>query len=186
MKHCTSQFLLTGLLFLTLWTEAAPGFGLGTEASVEEVAAWDIDVRPDGMGLPADKGGNAIQGRIVYQQHCQHCHGDNGLGGPYDRLVGRLEKDSFPFAKKDPPEKTIGNYWPWATTVFDYIRRSMPYTTPGSLTDNEVYSLTAYLLYANGIIPEGMTLDASNLATIEMPARHRFIPDNRTETHTVR
>ena len=172
----SSQFLVA---------DSVHKYKLGTEVSDSEIAAWDIDVRPDGKGLPAGKG-SVEEGRKVYQQQCQMCHGENGQGGPNDRLVGRLDDDIFPFSEKSAPKKTIGNYWPWATTLFDYIRRTMPYTTPGSLSDNEVYAVTAYLLYANDIIPEDMTLDAHNLPKIKMPAQRRFVPDNRTETNTVR
>ena len=182
------QIWITLLLcFLSQITPAdsAPAFGLGTEASDNEIAIWDIDVRPDGKGLPSG-GGSVEQGRKVYQQQCLACHGENGQGGPNDQLVGRLDNDIFPFSEKGAPKKTIGNYWPWATTLFDYIRRTMPYTTPGSLTDDEVYAVTAYLLYANDIIPEQMILDANSLPAIEMPAQHRFVPDNRTQTNTVR
>ena len=186
MTRCNAWLLLL-LLMLTRTAGASPEpkFGLGTKASDAEIAAWDIDVRPDGHGLPAGKG-SVDEGRTVYQQQCLVCHGENGQGGPNDKLVGRLEHDHFPFAEKGAPKKTIGNYWPWTTTLFDYIRRTMPYTSPGSLSDDEVYAVTAYLLYANGIIPEKTTLDAGALLNIKMPAQDRFVPDNRTETNTVR
>ncbi|WP_299731067.1 cytochrome c [uncultured Endozoicomonas sp.] len=171
---------------LSFSADADMHFGLGKEASEKEISAWNIDVRPDGSGLPSTEGGNAIQGKNLYQQHCQFCHGLAGQGGAYDQLVGRLENDSFPFAEHHPPVNTIGNYWPWATTLFDYIRRAMPYTRPGSLSDDEVYSLTAYILYENKIIPEDMMLTAHNLPTIEMPSQRRFVPDNRTETQALR
>lgn len=173
------------LLSQIISADSARQFDLGTEASDSEIAAWDIDVRTDGKGLPPGKG-SVEEGRKVYQLQCQMCHGENGQGGPNDRLVGRIDNDTFPFAEQGAPKKTIGNYWPWATTLFDYIRRTMPYAIPGSLADNEVYAVTAYLLHANGIIPEDMTLHAGNLPEIEMPAQHRFVPDNRTETNTVR
>lgn len=185
MKHRGYLVLLLSLFSPVASAETTQTFGLGTEVSDEEIAAWDIDVRPDGRGLPSGKG-SVEEGKKVYQQQCQICHGENGRGGPNDRLVGRLDNDIFPFAEKGAPKKTIGNYWPWATTLFDYIRRTMPYPTPGSLTDPEVYAVTAYLLYANGIIPEKTTLDANNLFKIDMPAQKRFVPDNRIETSVVR
>ena len=94
-------------------------------------------------------------------------------------LVGRLPGDAFPFAREPGTVKTIGNYWPYATTVFDYINRAMPFDAPGSLSSNEVYSLVAYLLYLNDIVPGDTTLSAENLAAIQMPSRKRFVPDNR-------
>lgn len=185
MKHHAYLFLIAGLSASKLFADPEPTFGLGIPATEQEITDWDIDVRPDGKGLPAGRG-SVEEGRKVYQQQCQVCHGENGQGGPNDPLVGRLEKDNFSFAQKSAPKKTIGNYWPWATTVFDYIRRTMPYTSPGSLSDNEVYAVTAYLLYANSIIEADIVLDASTLPNIKMPAQTRFIPDNRTETNKVR
>ena len=173
---------------LTLWSIAlaalgeplytTPQFHLGTPASKEEIAVWDTAIRPDGKGLPPGSG-TPLQGRKIYQQHCQQCHGQGGQGGPNDKLAGRQNNDDFPFSEKNAPKKTIGNYWPYATTVFDYIRRTMPYAEPGSLTDNEVYALTAYLLHINDIIPKDFTLNAETLPSIIMPAHGRFIPDNR-------
>ncbi len=162
-----------------------PAFGLGSPVSKKEIALWDTDIRPDGMGLPAGQG-TPEEGLNIYQQQCQVCHGLNGLGGPNDRLVGRIDQDRFPFAQAKAPKKTIGNYWPWATTLFDYIKRTMPYISPGSLTDDQVYAVTAWLLHANDIIPKNLELNAQNLPTIVMPAQHRFVPDNRTETNGVR
>ena len=184
-KPQTSLILLVCSFSQILLAESVHKFGLGTEASDSDIAAWDIDVRPDGKGLPAGQG-SVEEGRKVYLLQCQVCHGENGQGGPNDKLVGRIENDSFPFAEKGAPKKTIGNYWPWATTLFDYIRRTMPYASPGSLSNNEVYAVTAYLLYENGILPEATILDSGNLPKIKMPAQQRFVPDNRVETNTVR
>ena len=175
------------LCLLSFLSKADPGpkFGLGTPAFAQEISAWDIDIRPDGRGLPSGSG-NAKEGRKIYQQQCAACHGDKGQGGPNDQLVGRFERDVFLFSGAKTPKKTIGNYWPWASTLFDYVRRAMPYTSPGSLTDTEVYSVSAYLLYANGIITEDHILDAKSLPAIKMPAQDRFVPDNRSETNSVR
>ena len=162
-----------------------PVFGVGKPASKEEIALWDTDVRSDGTGLPAGQG-TPEEGAVIYQQQCQVCHGVNGKGGPNDQLVGRIKDDGFPFALPKAPKKTIGNYWPWATTLFDYIKRTMPYISPGSMTDNQVYAVTAWLLYANDIIPETMPLNAENLPKIVMPAQRRFVPDNRIETTNIR
>lgn len=153
-------------------------YGLGRPVDPAEIALWDIDVMPDGSGLPPGQG-TVSDGAALYQQHCAHCHGVDGVGGSYGSLVGRLEDDAFPFANDRSIKKTIGNYWPYATTVFDYIRRAMPLEAPGSLADGEVYSLVAWLLYRNEIIAEETMLSAENLATIKMPSRNRFVPDNR-------
>lgn len=158
---------------------AAPtSFGFGRPATAAEIAAWDIDVRPDGAGLPPGRG-TIARGSRIYSARCAACHGATGVEGPNDRLVGRIEGDGFPFGSDPGQVETIGNYWPYATTVFDYIRRAMPYDTPGSLSADEVYSLTAYLLFLNEIIPQDAVMDATTLPAVTMPARDRFVPDDR-------
>ncbi|SES02988.1 c-type cytochrome [Pedobacter rhizosphaerae] len=172
----SSRFeVLDGQKSLTDTAKKAVKFGFGRTATPKEIASWDIDVRPDGKGLPAGKG-DVKTGRIIYTTKCAVCHGANGTETPGVKLPGAaLVGDTL--AKARP--KTIGNYWPYATTLFDYIRRSMPYNLPGSLTDNEVYGLTAYLLNANKIIKADVVLDAQNLPQIVMPARKLFIMDDR-------
>lgn len=160
-------------------------FNLGKPASQQEIEKMDIDVRPDGQGLPKGKG-NPRQGKLIYEQQCMACHGKNGEGGINDRLAGRLPEGSFPFAEKGAPKKTIGNYWPYATTLYDYVRRTMPYMSPGSLSNEEVYHVTAYLLYLNEIITEEQEITEVTLPEIEMPAHFRFVNDNRMETNKVR
>lgn len=155
-------------------------FGFGKPVSAEKIAAIDIDVRPDGKGLPAGKG-NAVIGKQIYAVKCSACHGASGTEGPNDRLV--LGDTT---SAKNRRVKTIGNYWPYATTVFDYVRRSMPFNQPGSLTDQEVYSLTAYLLHANGLISEKTELNASTLPKIVMPAKKYFVPDDREDGPVVK
>jgi cytochrome c len=159
-------------------TDLQHSYGLGRPVAPDEIAAWDIDVRPDGLGLPPGSG-SVSQGEIIYAQQCASCHGETGTEGPYDVLVGRLADDAFPFARQPGTVKTLGNYWPYATTVFDYINRAMPFNAPGSLAPDEVYGLVAYLLYLNDILPSGTVLSAGNLPSIDMPSRHRFVPDNR-------
>lgn len=150
-------------------------FGFGRTATVEEIAAWDIDVRPDGKGLPPGQG-NPAAGKAIYALKCAACHGAGGTEQPGVKLPApALVSDTL--AKSKP--KSIGNYWPYATTLFDYMRRTMPYNLPGSLTDNEVYSLTAYLLSANKIIKQETVLNAQNLPKIVMPAKRLFIIDDR-------
>ena len=143
----------------------------GREASPAEVALWDIDVRPDGTGLPAGSG-TAAQGRALFEMHCAACHGENGEGGTNDRLVG-----GHGTLATDAPVKTVGSYWPYASTLYDYIRRAMPYYEPGLLDADETYAVAAYILAMNGIIPEDGSLDQSSLPLIEMPNRHGFIPE---------
>lgn len=153
-------------------------FGIGRTPSAIEIEEWDIDVMPDGEGLPVGKG-SVDAGRALYAQQCQHCHGEDGRGGPFDVLVGRLPGDVFPFAEDPSVPRTIGSYWPYATTLFDYTRRAMPADRPGSLGDDEVYSLTAYLLYMNGLVEADAELDRESLPGVVMPVRDRFVPDDR-------
>lgn len=150
-------------------------FGFGRPASAREIAAWDIDVRPDGKGLPTGQG-DVKRGRILYVQKCAMCHGTDGTEKPGIKLLGNaLVGDTLASSKP----KTIGNYWPYATTLFDYMRRAMPYNLPGSLSNEEVYSITAYLLNANKIIKADVVLDAKNLYKVVMPAKKLFIMDDR-------
>ncbi len=162
-------------------------FGFGRAASVAAIAAIDIDVMPDGTGLPAGSG-TPSEGARLYAERCAACHGPTGNEGPNDRLVGRFPGDSFSFGD-DPSTaslRTIGAYWPYATTLFDYTRRAMPQTAPGSLTDDETYALTAFLLYRNGLIERTEEMNAKSLPRVQMPARDRFIRDDRPRYQEVR
>src|SRR5215470_6795953 len=145
------------------------GPNLGREATPAQIAGWDISVGPDGAGLPPGKGTPAA-GAIVFAQKCQVCHGAKGAGQPNDRLVG----GQGTLATKTPV-RTIGSYWPYATTVFDYVRRAMPYIQPQSLSDDEVYAVTAYLLNLNGIIGGNDEMDAQTLPMVKMPNQSNFI-----------
>ena len=158
--------------------KAPATFGIGRPATPAEIAALDIDVGPDGAGLPAGRG-TAAEGAPIYAARCASCHGKTGKEGPNDVLVGRLTGDAFPFAKDPRAPKTIGSYWPYATTVFDYIRRAMPPDKPGSLRDDEVYNLVAFLLAANELIPQDAVVDAASLPKVKMPAHDHFVPDTR-------
>jgi len=153
-------------------------FGLGRPATAAEIAAWDIDVGPDGVGLPPGRGTSA-DGAPIFAARCASCHGKTGKEGPNDVLVGRLPGDAFPFARDARTPKTIGSYWPYATTVFDYIRRAMPPDAPGTLKDDEVYGLVAYLLTLNELVPADAVIDATSLPKVKMPAREHFVPDTR-------
>ena len=145
------------------------GPNLGRVATPAQIAGWDISVGPDGAGLPPGRG-TAATGATVYEQKCQACHGAKGAGQPNDRLVG----GHGTLAGK-APVRTIGSYWPYPTTVFDYVRRSMPYTQSQSLSDDEVYAVTAYLLNLNGIIGEHDEMNAQTLPKVKMPNQANFI-----------
>lgn len=149
---------------------------LGRDAKSDEIAAWDIAVGPLGEELPNGVG-SVGAGREIYAAQCAHCHGANGTEGPDPRLVGGQGSLDGP-----EPLLTVGSFWPYATTLFDYINRAMPFLAPGSLKPDEVYAVTAFLLYANGIIAEDSTLDKHNLSTIKMPNRNGFDPDPRPES----
>lgn len=176
--------LSTALLVISTFTipsghtEQPESFGMGRSVSAHEIATWDIDVRPDGTGLP-DGSGSVVEGEKLYREKCLACHGARGVGATFDPLVGRLPGDEFSFGSDPKLVKTIGNYWPYATTVFDYINRAMPFEAPGSLEANEVYALVAYLLHLNKILAVDAVVSKENLAAIKMPARNRFVPDNR-------
>ena len=168
--------------------EAARHFALGHAADSAHIAASDVDVGPDGMGLPPGSG-SVTEGAAVYAKQCANCHGARGEGiaPAYPALVGRdSATENFAFTKDWKPPKTIGNYWPYATTLFDYVRRAMPHAAPGSLTNNEVYALSAWLLSANGVIGADRTLDATSLAAVKMPYASRFVRDNRRGGREVR
>jgi cytochrome c len=145
------------------------GPNLGRGATPAQIAGWDISVGPDGVGLPPGKGTPAT-GAAVYEQKCQTCHGAKGAGQPNDRLVG----GQGTLASKTPV-RTIGSYWPYATTVFDYVRRAMPYTQSQSLSNDEVYAVTAYLLQLNGIIGENDEMNAQTVPKVKMPNQSSFI-----------
>jgi cytochrome c len=157
--------------------------GIGRPATPAEIAAWDIDVGPDGVGLPPGRG-TAAEGAPIYAARCAACHGKTGKEGPNDILVGRLPGDTFTFARDPRAPKTIGSYWPYATTVFDYIRRAMPPDKPGSLRDDEVYGLVAYLLSLNDLIAADAVIDATSLPKVAMPSHDRFVPDTRGKPAT--
>ena len=150
--------------------------GLGREPTAAELAAAGFSVFPDGKGLPAGQG-TAGEGKAVYQQFCAACHGRNAGGEDAAALVGG--RDSL---TSERPKRTVESYWPYATTLWDYIRRSMPYEAPGSLTNDEVYAVVAHLLHLGGIVGEDDVLDRESLPRIEMPNRDGFVADDRPDT----
>ena len=150
---------------------AAPrGPGLGVPVTPAQIAGADVSIPPDGNGLPPGSG-TAAEGGTIYNAKCLACHGLDGAGAAADRLVGGQGT-----LKDAVPVKTVGSYWPYATTLFDYIRRAMPYPEPHSLTDAEAYALTAYLLHLNGIIAGDAVMDATSLPKVQMPNRANFVP----------
>jgi len=159
---------------------------IGRVATAKEIRAWDIDANAQGVGLPPGRGTYA-RGATLFAERCVACHGAHGEGiPPYPRLIGREPRDSFPFGRDAKYVKTIGNYWPYATTVFDYINRAMPLTAPGSQRADDVYSLVAFLLAENDVIGRESVVDAASLPKIHMPARDRFVRDDRTGGATFR
>lgn len=159
--------------------ESEKRFGFGDEASQELIDEWAIAIPPDGEHLP-DGGATAEQGEEVYNQLCASCHGEDlqgieATGGA--ALIGGRETLSSGM----PTKKTVESYWPYATTVFDYVRRAMPFTSPGSLTDEEVYAVTAYILHRGNIISRDERMDAESLPEVEMPNKDGFVPDPRPD-----
>lgn len=150
-------------------------YGFGHSATDAEIAAWNIDVAPNGIGLPPGRG-TVPQGAVIYANKCAACHGPSGTEGPKDRLVGGQGS-----LATDKPIKTIGSFWPYATTLYDYIHRAMPFTAPQSLTPDEVYAVIAWLLHQNGIISAESTMDANTLPQVRMPNRHGFVSDPRPD-----
>ncbi len=158
--------------------QAAKPYGIGRPATADEIKAIDIDVMPDGRGLPPGRG-TVAEGQAVYAAKCRSCHGANGEGGQFDRLVGRDSGPKWNFATDPKLVKTVGNYWPYATTLYDYTSRAMPFMQPGTLTPNETYGLVAYILSLNKIVAEDAVMDQTTLPKVVMPSRDKFVIDNR-------
>jgi S-disulfanyl-L-cysteine oxidoreductase SoxD len=173
-----------GLLWITVTVNPSraqlPTYGLGRAPTVEEVKAWDVTIPSDGEGLPPGSGTAAL-GEPIYATRCASCHGERGQTPKYDRLVGGQGT-----LKTDMPVLTIGSFWPYAATLWSYIHRSQPVDEPGSLTPDQVYAVTAYLLYLNGIIGESDVLDARTLPAVRMPNRDGFVPDPRPDVGPTR
>jgi cytochrome c len=168
--------LLLGAVVLSAFSIAdAETPDLGRPIALRDIAPWDISIAPDGTGLPTGSG-TVAQGEAVYVAACQGCHGERGVGKPNDALVG----GQGTLAAKTMPIKTVGSFWPYATTLFDYVRRAMPLNSPKSLTDDEVYAVCAYILQLNGIIGVNTTMDARSLPAVRMPNRDGFVTFTRS------
>jgi S-disulfanyl-L-cysteine oxidoreductase SoxD len=150
-------------------------FGIGRAATDQEIAGWNIDVARDGKDLPPGSG-SVQDGRKIFEEKCASCHGESGEGGVGDRLVGGQGT-----LASNKPVKTVGSFWPYAPTLFDYIRRAMPMNAPQSLSNQEIYALSAYILNLNGLVAENAILDAKSLADVKMPNRNGFVADPRPD-----
>ncbi len=183
-KQMKKSLLAIGLgaaLALTGSIAQAGKYGIGDTATKDQIAGWDIDIRPDGKGLPAGEG-TVEAGEGLYEERCATCHGLFGEGeGRWPVLAGGEGT-----LTEERPTKTVGSYWPYASTLYDYIRRAMPFTAPRSLSDQQVYDITAYVLYLNEIIEEDFVLTKDSLATIEMPNQDNFFVDPRPDVKNVR
>ena len=167
--------LIAVVLGLPVHAQAQSHYGIGRPATQTEIAGWNIDVDRNGDNLPPGSG-SVAHGREVFEQQCAACHGAKGEGGVGDRLVGGQGTLATP-----KPVRTVGSYWPYATTLFDYIRRAMPQNAPESLGNDDVYAVSAYILHLNGLIPADTTLDAGALRAIKMPNRNMFVGDSRPD-----
>jgi cytochrome c len=166
----SKRLIVTAATFVAAGTALAESPNLGRVATPEEIASWDISIAPDGAGLPPGSG-TSEQGEAVYAAKCLACHGENGAGKPNDALAGGRGT----LVGDQAPVKTVGSFWPYATTIFDYVRRAMPLNDSKSLTNDETYAIVAYLLQINGIIGRGEQIDASTLPAIRMPNRDGFV-----------
>jgi cytochrome c len=156
---------------------AVQPLGLGRAALPEEIAAWNLDVSPDGTGLP-EGSGDVMTGEEIYLEQCAACHGDfaEGLDNWPSLSGGEGTLD------REDPEKTIGSYWPYLSTVWDYVHRSMPFGNAQILTPDDTYAITAYLLYSNGLVEDDFVLSNENFTEVQMPNADGFIEDDRAET----
>jgi mono/diheme cytochrome c family protein len=168
------RVLAVTFLLSAVATAKAETPNLGRPITPRDIAPWDVSIPPDGTGLPSGSG-TAAQGETVYVASCQGCHGERGAGKPNDPLVG----GQGTLVGNAVPTKTVGNFWPYATTLFDYIRRAMPLNEPKSLTDDQVYAVSAYILQLNGLIAANDVMDARSLPAVRMPNRDGFITFTR-------
>ena len=175
-------FALAPSTLLAKDDEKPAGFwGFGEPATAEQFAGWDIDIRPDGTGLPPGSG-SVEDGEMLYEEKCAECHGSFGEGEGRHPVIAGGEGS----LQDERPTKTVGSYWPYASTLWDYIHRAMPFREPQSLTDEEVYAISAYVLYLNELVEDDFVLSQDNLSDIRMPNVDSFIPEDRPNTHNER
>jgi S-disulfanyl-L-cysteine oxidoreductase SoxD len=174
-----AALLSASVLMPQLVSAQLPTFAVGRTPTDDEIAKWDLTIPPDGRGLPPGSG-TAAAGKAVFVERCATCHGENGRDPKYNVLVGGA--GTLSTAK---PVRTIGSFWPYATTLWSYIHRAQPLDDPGSLTADQVYAVTAYLLYLNEIIGEREVIDATTLVKVRMPNRDGFVPDVRPDVGAV-
>jgi S-disulfanyl-L-cysteine oxidoreductase SoxD len=167
--------LVFALSSVTFALAQSPKYHVGRSPTADEIKAWDIAIGPDGRGLPAGSG-TGVRGKQVFAAQCARCHGATGREGPEAPLVGGIGT-----LKTTHPVKTVGSYWPYATTLWDYVNRAMPFDRPGTLSADDVYATVAYVLSLNGIVGENDTVDAKTLPQIRMPNRDGFEPDSRPD-----
>jgi S-disulfanyl-L-cysteine oxidoreductase SoxD len=172
MRKVNALLITFAIALVVAAPAGAEGPNLGKPISQADLAPWDLTVMPDGTGLPSGSG-TAAEGKALFADNCALCHGDEGKGG----IVEAVVVNNPPPLTGPGSVKSIGNFWPVATTLFDFIRRAMPYTQPRSLTDDQVYALTAYLLYMNKVIGETDRIDATSLPGVKMPNSDNFFPE---------
>ena len=180
MLKCLSSFFIILFLFVFYSFAYSQSLGLGRPATDNEVASWDIDIRPDGKGLPLGYG-SVIIGEELYTDNCASCHGDFGEGiDRWPELAG-----GFDTLDSEDPVKTVGSYWPYLSTVWDYVHRAMPFGNAQSLSNDEVYSITAYIMYLNDLVDEDFELSNSNFEEVRLPNEQNFYQDNREDLENV-
>lgn len=175
-----SRFFCSAAILVIGASASAQQYGLGRTPSAEEIASLGVTTNPAGKGLPEGKG-SAKEGSEVYELRCKECHGPEGKGADQSGFLGKPEQ-----LLEAPPVRTVGSYWPYATTLWDYTNRAMPFDRPGTLTADQVYAVTAYILFLNGIVAEDAVMDATSLPQVRMPNREGFVPDSRPDTGGVR
>jgi len=179
MSKFPNLAIITSCVFLahSALAQQVERLGLGRPATTQEIAAWDIDVRPDGVGLPPGQG-TVTEGEAIYSEKCASCHGDFGEGvGRWPALAGGQDTLS-----DDHPVKTVGSFWPYLSTVWDYVNRTMPYGQGQTLTPDEIYAVTAYILYLNDLVDESFVLTRDNFTSVTLPNADGFIDDDRAQT----
>ena len=180
MLKCLSSFFIILFLFVFYSFAYSQSLGLGRPATDNEVASWDIDIRPDGKGLPVGSG-SVIIGEELYTDNCASCHGDFGEGiDRWPELAG-----GFDTLDSEDPVKTVGSYWPYLSTVWDYVHRAMPFGNAQSLSNDEVYSITAYIMYLNDLVDEDFELSNLNFEEVRLPNEQNFYQDNREDLENV-